>query len=113
LIGDQVQLFPTPSTRPPRHFWPKERMRSNPTRFTVGFGPKKLIRDQVFPTSSTRPPHHFWPKERKRSNPTRFRARFGLQARVNLLRMPRLHSDSILGVQVLDGNLIKSIFVWI
>jgi hypothetical protein len=33
LIGDQVQVFHTSSTRPPRHFWPKDRKRSRPTRF--------------------------------------------------------------------------------
>jgi hypothetical protein len=33
LIGDQVQVFHTSSTRPPRHFWPKDGKRSRPTRF--------------------------------------------------------------------------------
>ena len=33
LIGDQVQVFLTSSTRPPRHFGPKDRKRSSPTRF--------------------------------------------------------------------------------
>ena len=28
-----VQVFPTSSTRPPRHFWPKDGKRSRPTRF--------------------------------------------------------------------------------
>ena len=38
LIGDQIQVFPTSSTWTPRHFWSKERKRSNPTRFGAGFG---------------------------------------------------------------------------
>ena len=38
LIGDQIQVFPTSSTWTPRHFWSKERKRSNPTRFGPGFG---------------------------------------------------------------------------
>ena len=38
LIGGQVQVFPTSSTRTPRRFWSKERKRSNPTRFGAGFG---------------------------------------------------------------------------
>ena len=33
LIGDQVQVFLTSSTRPPRHFGPKDGKRSSPTRF--------------------------------------------------------------------------------
>jgi hypothetical protein len=33
LIGDQVQVFPTSSTRHPCHFWPKYRKRSRPTSF--------------------------------------------------------------------------------
>jgi hypothetical protein len=33
LVGSQVQVFPTSSTSPPRHFWPKDRKRSRPTRF--------------------------------------------------------------------------------
>jgi hypothetical protein len=44
-------------------------------------------------------------KERKRSYPTHFRFGFGLQACNNLWWMPQLHPHSILGVQVLDGNL--------
>ena len=38
LIGGQIQVFPTSSTRTPRHFWPKERKRLNPTRFGARFG---------------------------------------------------------------------------
>ena len=78
-------------------------------------GPKKLIRGQVqvFPTSSTRTPRHFWSKGRKRSNPTRFGAGFGLQQCANLRRPPRPHLDSVLGVQVLHGILMKSILIWI
>jgi hypothetical protein len=34
FIRDQVQVFHTFSTRPPRHFWAKDRKRSNP----IGFG---------------------------------------------------------------------------
>jgi hypothetical protein len=33
LIGDQVQVFPTSSTRPPRHLWRKDGKRSRGTRF--------------------------------------------------------------------------------
>ena len=33
LTGDQVQVFLTSSTRPPRHFGPKDGKRSSPTRF--------------------------------------------------------------------------------
>ena len=78
-------------------------------------GPKKLIggQVQVFPMSSTRTPHHFWPKERNRSNSTRFGAGFGLQHCTNLRRSPQPHPDSVLGVQVLHGILMKSIFIWI
>ena len=78
-------------------------------------GQKKLIggQVQVFPTSSTRTPRHFWPKERKRLNPTRFGARFGLQHCNNLRRPRQSHPDSVLGVQVLHGILMKSIFIWI
>jgi hypothetical protein len=33
LIGDQLQVFHTSSTRPPCHFWPKDGKRSRPTHF--------------------------------------------------------------------------------
>jgi hypothetical protein len=33
LIGDQVQVFPTSPTRPPRLLWPKDGKRSRGTRF--------------------------------------------------------------------------------
>jgi hypothetical protein len=33
LIGDQAQVFPMFPTRPPRHFWYKERKSPNPTCF--------------------------------------------------------------------------------
>jgi hypothetical protein len=33
LIGDQAQVFPIFSTRPPCHFWCKERKSPNPTHF--------------------------------------------------------------------------------
>jgi hypothetical protein len=33
LIGDQFNIFPMLSIRPPRHFWCKERKSSNPTCF--------------------------------------------------------------------------------
>jgi hypothetical protein len=33
LIGDQVQIFLMSSTKPPRHFWLKERKSPSPTRF--------------------------------------------------------------------------------
>ena len=47
-------------------------------------------------------------------NRTRFgKCRFGLQKSVNFRRPPRLHPDSVLGVLILDGKLIKSIFIWI
>jgi hypothetical protein len=36
LIGDQIQVFQTSSTRPPRHFWAKERNSPSPTRFGSG-----------------------------------------------------------------------------
>jgi hypothetical protein len=55
-----------------------------------------------------------WPKERKRLNQTCFgRAGFGLHESVNFWQPPRLHPDSVLGVQVLDRNLIKSTLIWI
>ncbi|CAO2163724.1 unnamed protein product, partial [Urochloa humidicola] len=38
---------------------------------------------------------------------------FGLQESADLRRPPRLHTDSVLGAQVLDGKLIKSTFIWI
>ena len=78
-------------------------------------GPKKLIGGQV--QASPRPPPghhvHLWPKEGKRSNPTRFGIGFGLQHWVKLSRPPRPHPDSVLGVQVLYGKLMKSVFQWI
>jgi hypothetical protein len=40
-------------------------------------------------------------------------AGFGLRTNVNLWRSPRLHPDSVLGDQVLDGKLIKSTFIWV
>jgi hypothetical protein len=55
-----------------------------------------------------------WPKERKWLNLTRFgRAGFRLQESVNFWRLPRLHTEFVLGVQVLDGKLIKPTFIWI
>jgi hypothetical protein len=33
LIGDQVQVFPTPSTRPSCHFWLKDGKKSRQTHF--------------------------------------------------------------------------------
>jgi hypothetical protein len=48
----QVQVFHTSSTRPPRHFWPKDGKRSRPTHFGRWFRTARLGKVATDATSS-------------------------------------------------------------
>ena len=142
LVGDQVQIFLMSSTKPPRHFWLKERKSQVQHILDVQFGPQNCPNLQQSPRLHTEsnwdvlalcgkvikyifkwiPPHphiFFEPAAVIVLLWRPFLATgvvtpiFRQWASTNLWRPPWLHTESDWDVQVLGRNIMKSTFQYI